>query len=256
MKIKFLGTCAYDFSPMLDNEYKDSFDMDARRASSVLVNGQYLIDAGPHVLDSLRIAEADLSNITDIFISHIHCDHFDATNIEKIAEGREAPLRVWIREDAKAPKIKNTEYIRITPYERYNVAKDISVTGVLANHDVNAAPQHLIIEINGKKLFYGCDGAWLPMQTYNFIKKADFDIMILDATMGDYLGDYRIGEHNCIPMLRVMLPSLRGQGIISDKTKVLFSHIAPSLHKPHTEIVKAAREMGADAAYDGMELTV
>ncbi len=256
LNIKFLGTCACDFSPKLENEYKDSFGIDERRSSSVLVNGKYLVDAGMHILDSLRIAEIDSSKITDIFVSHIHSDHFNANNIEKIAKNRKNPVRVWIREDAIVPEIKNVEYVRITPYEKYGADEGVYVTGVIANHDPDAAPQHLIIEINGKKLFYGCDGAWLLTKTYNFIKKADFDIMILDATIGDYFGDYRIGEHNSIPMLRVMLPSLRGEGVITDKTRVIFSHIAPSLHKPHTEIVKAANELGATVAFDGMEITL
>jgi len=256
LKIKFLGTCACDFSPMLESEYKDSFGLDERRASSVLVNGKYLIDAGMHVLDSMRIAGADVNDVTDVFISHIHSDHFDAENIQKIAKNRKIPLNVWIREDACVPEIENVEYKRMVPYEKYMVCDGVYITGVLANHDPTAAPQHIIVEIMGKKLFYGCDGAWLLTKTYYFIKGADFDIAIFDATMGDYNGDYRIGEHNSVPMLRVMLPSLRSEGMITDKTKVIFSHIAPSLHKPHAEIVKTARELGASVAYDGMELTV
>ena len=254
--IKFLGTCACDFSPKLESEYKDSFGLDERRASSVLVNGKHLIDAGMHVLDSLRIANDPIDNITDIFISHIHDDHFNAKNIEKIAKSGKTPIRIWVREDAIVPEIKNIVYVRMTPYVKYAVNEGVFVTGVIANHDPDATPQHLILEINGRRLFYGCDGAWLVTKTYNFIKGADFDIAIFDATMGDYNGDYRIGEHNSIPMLRVMLPSLRTEGAITDKTKVIFSHIAPSLHKPHAEIVKTAKELGASVAYDGMEISL
>ena len=254
--IKFLGTCACDFSPKLENEYKDNFGINERRASSVLLCGKYLIDAGMHILDSIRIAGVDVSMITDIFVSHTHSDHFDSENIEKIAKNSKKPLRVWIREDANVPKSDNVEYVRMTPYVRYEVEKDVFVTGAVANHDPDAAPQHFILEANEKKLFYGCDGAWLITRTYNFIKRADFDVAIFDATMGDYNGDYRIGEHNSIPMLRVMLPSLKGERAITDKTKVIFSHIAPSLHKTHTEIVKTAKELGASVAYDGMEISL
>ncbi|MBQ9744085.1 MAG: MBL fold metallo-hydrolase [Clostridia bacterium] len=256
LDIKFLGTCACDFSPRLENEYKDCFDLNERRSSAILINGQYLIDAGMHILDSLRIAEIDSDTVTDIFVTHTHSDHFDAFNIERLAKNRKIPLRVWIREDARVPEIKNAEYKRMTPYVKYEAADGVFITGVLANHDIESAPQHLIAEINGKKLFYGCDGAWFLTETFNYIKGAEYDITVLDATVGDYLGDYRMGEHNSIPMLRVMLPSLKTERIITDKTKVIFSHIAPSLHKPHADIVKAAEEMGAIAAYDGMELSI
>ncbi|MBQ8392897.1 MAG: MBL fold metallo-hydrolase [Clostridia bacterium] len=256
LNIKFLGTCACDFSQKLENEYKDCFGLNERRASAMLINGQYLIDAGMHILDSMRIAEIDLATVTDIFVTHTHSDHFDTFNVERLARNRKKTLRVWIREDASVPEIKNVEYKRMTPYVKYEVDDGVFITGVLANHDIEAAPQHLIAEINGKTLFYGCDGAWLLTRTFNFIKRAEYDIMVLDATVGDYLGDYRMGEHNSIPMLRVMLPSLKTEKIITDKTKVIFSHIAPSLHKPHAEIVRTAEQMGAIVAYDGMELSI
>ena len=89
----FLGTCACDFSPRLKDEFKDCFDKDARRASALLGNDAYLIDCGPHTLDSLRIAGKSMEPITDIFITHIHYDHFTAGNIAKIAEGKKKPLR-------------------------------------------------------------------------------------------------------------------------------------------------------------------
>ena len=66
--VEFLGTCACDFSPKLTGEFKDKFDPDARRASSVLVNGNILIDCGPHCCNSLDIIKKDYSEITDIFI--------------------------------------------------------------------------------------------------------------------------------------------------------------------------------------------
>ena len=256
MKIKFLGTCACDFTERLETEYRDKFDFNERRASAILINDRYLIDCGIHILDSFRISGCDISKVTDIFVTHMHSDHFDISNVEKMARGRKTPIRIWVREDASLPEIPNTELIKMTPYQKHGVDGDVTVTGVIANHDEDAWPQHLIMEAEGKRLFYGCDGAWLLTRTFNFIKGSDLDIMVLDATVGDYLGDYRIGEHNSVPMLRVMLPSFRSEGIITDKTKVIFSHIAPSLHKPHSEIERTAAEMGAVAAYDGMEMII
>ena len=57
-------------------------------------------------------------------------------------------------------------------------------------------------------------------------------------------------------MLRVMLPSLMTEKIITEKTSVIFSHIAPSLHKPHKEAMKTVEKMGAILAYDGMNLEI
>ena len=85
MKFFFLGTSACDFSQKLLTECKDRFDKDARRASCALIGGRYLIDCGLHVLDSLRIAQKDPAQITDVFITHFHSDHFQAENVKAIA---------------------------------------------------------------------------------------------------------------------------------------------------------------------------
>jgi hypothetical protein len=88
------------------------------------------------------------------------------------------------------------------------------------------------------------------------LERRRLDLAVLDCTMGDYDGDYRIGEHNSIKMLRVMLPSLKKVEIIDEHTKVYFSHLAPSLHKPHDETVEIMKEIGASVAYDGLEIEI
>lgn len=250
-KITFLGTCACDFSDKLNNEFKDCFDKNARRASAVMINDNFLIDSGLHVLDSLRIAKKDLGEISDIFISHLHSDHFNLDNIKKIAKCTKS-LRLWVREDAEIPQIENVQIVKMTPYTEYEVKSGVYVTGLLANHDPSSCPQHLIFKCGERKLFYGCDGAWLLTPTYNYLKKAELDVAIFDCTMGDYLGDYRVGEHNCISMLRILLPSLKNERIITNDTRVYFSHLAPSLHKPHDETEIIANGFGASVAYDGL----
>jgi rubrerythrin len=57
-ELLFLGTCARDFSPRLGGECRDCFDLDARRSSSALVDGRYLIDCGTHTLFIATVEEA------------------------------------------------------------------------------------------------------------------------------------------------------------------------------------------------------
>ncbi len=253
LSFTFLGTCAADFSLKLQAEYKDKFDLDARRASCALIGTRYMVDCGPHALDSLRIAGIDGAQITDIFFTHLHDDHFNAENVEKLAKGRKTPLRVWVREDAALPVMGNVEVLRMkdrTVYE-FNGGK---VTGLRANHAQETAPQFLLFEIAGKKILYATDGAWFLNTTYYYLKEAKLDLLAIDCTTGDYAGDFRAGEHNGIPMLRVLLPSLKTWGTIDGKTKVYFTHLAPSLHAPHVQTEKIAAEMGARVAYDGLKV--
>ncbi len=256
MKFQFLGTCAADFSPRLKDECADRFDMNARRSSCALLDGHILIDCGIHALDCLRIAGVSCDSVTDIVITHLHADHFIAKNVESIAAAKTEPLRLWVSEEAKLSEMTNVEIVRMPKLERLELEEGVFVTGLFANHAQNSAPQFLLFELGGKKILYATDGGWVINASYNFLKRSNLDLLVLDCTCGDYPGEYRIGEHNSIPMIRLMLPSFKTVGIISDKTEVYCTHIAPSLHKPHDEICAVVEEFGAKVAYDGLEIEI
>ena len=256
MEILFLGTCACDYSPLLQTTYKDTFDKNARRSSCALINGRYLIDCGQHCLDELRIAKIDLAQITDIFVTHFHSDHYNVECISQIAKASERKLRVWVRAGAKVIAISNVEWKLMQKGTQYTVDENIKVTGLLANHNESVYPQHILLEAEGKKVFYALDGAWFLHETYYALKNAKLDFLVLDCTCGDYEGDYRIGEHNSIPMIRLMLPSLKKWGTIAENTQVYVSHLAPSLHKTHEETVELLKDDGFFVAYDGLKVEV
>ena len=250
-EITFLGTCACDFSPRLRTDCKDRFDNDARRSSAIMIGDGILVDCGVHTLESLIIAGKDISRITDVFITHLHGDHFNADNLRAIASKKTEPLRVWGREGAMLEPMANVEVKQMKQFELYEAQNGVSVVGMPANHDPGVFPQHFVISVGGKKLFYGCDGGWLLNATYNALRGAKLDLMILDATVGDYEGDFRAAEHNSIPMIRLLLPSLRTIGAIDESTEIYLSHIAPSLHVSHAETVRIAEGFGAKVAFDG-----
>lgn len=254
MEVLFLGTCAYDYSPKLQEEYKDCFDLDARRSSSMLIDGQYLVDCGDHCLEELRLAKVDFSAITDIFVTHLHRDHFSRANLEILAQGRVVPLKLWVRADAKVTEVDGVEIKRMENKVSYFVKENFSVTGLQANHDPACCPQHFYFEYADKKMLYACDGAWFLTDTYNFLKNKKLDFCVLDATCGDTVGEYRIAEHNTLPMLRLMTPSLKTVGIIDEHTQIYLSHIAPSLHVPHNQLQESVKKDGFQVAYDGLKI--
>ena len=254
LEFVFLGTCAADFSPLLKTVYRDKFDFDARRASCAIINGRYLLDCGPHCPDSLRIAGFDTRNITDIIITHTHDDHFEQESISYIAKDHK--INLWVRGDASVPDMENVTVKRMKSYEKYEVSDGLSVTGLNANHDERFAPRHLLLELDGKKIFYGMDGGWLLNKTYAHLWKTRLDLCVLDCTCGDYLGDYRMGEHNSIPMIRLMLPSLYTVEAIDEHTLIYISHLAPSLHKSHAETVEICKKDGINVAYDGEKIEI
>ena len=259
MESVFIGTCACNYSKYehrFSEDLKDNFDNDARRASSLLIENRILLDCGPHASDALHIVGVGLEDITDIVITHLHPDHFISENIERIASAKSVPLYLWVSEDAELPEIKNVNVKRMKKFKTYNLSENIKITGLSANHDPQVAPQHLLIESNGKKLLYACDGAWMMTATFNYLSGSKLDAIVFDATVGDYEGDFRMAEHNSIPMIRLMIPSLKTKGIIADNTAIYLSHIAPSLHKSHEETVKIAEKDGFTVAFDGMKINI
>lgn len=253
-KLLFLGTCACDYSPKLKAEYKDCFDKDARRSSCALLNEKYLIDCGDHCLDSIRIANVDISKISDIFITHFHSDHFNLNAIKTIASGIRKPLNVWVRADAEVEPVENVEWHFMRVGEQYIVDADLKVTGYLANHDQSTHPQYLAFDVCDKKFLYALDGGWFINDTWNALMRSDLALLVIDCTSGNYEGDYRLGEHNSIPMIKLMLPSCKTVRLINENTKIYISHLAPSLHASHEETVKIMQKVGVNVAYDGLEI--
>lgn len=252
----FLGTSAADFSLLRSMNCQDRFDKNARRASCMMINDNILIDCGMHAMDSLRIAKKDIAKITDIFITHFHADHFNKGFVETIAEGKSAPLRLWCRQDAKIAPMNNVDVIRMEEGTYYHVEPEMNVKAVYANHEESAFPQHYVFDLNGKKVMYATDGAWVSNRAFPYLRKNNLDVLIIDATCGDYSNDRRLAEHNSIPMIRLMVPFLKTSEIIREDTAIYLTHIAPSLHKPHDETQELVKADGFIVAYDGLTFNV
>jgi ribonuclease Z len=54
----------------------NAFGAEGRAFSSFILNGRYLFDCGPTLLQQLRKAKIDSDDIDVILISHFHADHF------------------------------------------------------------------------------------------------------------------------------------------------------------------------------------
>lgn len=243
MKILFLGTGAAD---SMGKEISGKENHDLRRCASALIDGKILIDCGPFTLSALSEAGVNFSEITDLIITHEHGDHYDITSVKVLEENG---VRVWAQKGSeRIESFKKMEYLK-----EYSIG-GLKVTSLPANHE--ASPQHLFIEENGKTLFYGLDGAWFLGDTVRFLENKEIDLFVFDATCGDYEGDYRIGEHNSIPMIKLMVPSLKTLKAINDNTKLVLSYMATCLHKSAEETEKMAEDYGLIAAYDFMEMEI
>lgn len=224
MKIKFLGTGAADW------KLEKHKDMDGfRRNSSALIDSCLLIDPGPNVLDAIETFGIDQNEIKYIINTHRHSDHYNENTVASL---------------------DGAEFVDLCAGEVKQIGK-YTVEALAANHATVQAAVHFIISDGEKNLFYGLDGAWLLYDEVAAIKKCGIDLAVLDATIGNVVGDYRVFEHNSLEMILLMKASLEKY-----VKKFCISHMARTLHTSHAELVEYMKQYGVDVAYDGCEIEV
>lgn len=254
MELLFLGTGAADWEISNRNGF-------FRRNSAALLDGSLMLDCGEHIFDFVE-CEGDCGlyeRVSDVIITHDHSDHYCPESVRKLAESRK--IRVGC-DKAVANKIgehPNIEFVMFKPFEKYSMG-GFEITPVLANHDIVANGDnfsfHFIVENSeGKKLFYGLDGAWLLRPTWEEMKKHKFDIMVFDCTVGDF-ADWRLFEHNTIPMLRHMMKEVNEKSLVAEGGVLIASHLARTLHVSHEETAAILKELGMVTAYDGMKIVL
>ena len=255
MKIQFIGTGAADFSPLLETEYKHCLNDDARRSCSALVDGHVLIDCGPHTLESLSIQGIPLTDIDALLLTHLHMDHYQPDNIRTVAASKGELLMVYAHEAAYSQLKEelaeaNVEIVPLTYSKEKVLECGMKITALPANH--TCCPCHYYIEKDDKKFYYATDGAWIICEAFYHLKDSHLDMIVLDATVGDYEGDYRVAEHNSIPMIRLMLKSFDKFQVCDAHTKVVLTHIAPTLHLRHAITAENMAKENMQVAYDGL----
>ena len=253
-EILFLGTGAADW----DIDAKDSF---VRRFSASLLNGEFMIDCNPHVFHFAKSIgnEGLYDGVTDIVITHGHGDHFSKEAVERIADSRKIRVGCDGRIAALIGSHPNIEFNIFKPYVETRMGS-YTVIPVLANHDMvidgDACAFHFIITApDGKKIFYGLDGAWFLRPTWQEMLKHRYDLMVFDVTVGDK-DDWRLFEHNTIPMLRTMLKEIKSKELVAEGGKLVASHLARTLHLSHGEIEEILKKEDMITAYDGMRLDI
>ena len=249
----FLGTGALDWNLAMKNE---GF---FRRNSSCLIDKKLLIDPGAHIFSFIEDFNVpDLfDELTDIIVTHFHSDHINKESVLRLAENRSLRVGCDKRTMEHIGEHPNITYTLFKPYIEYNVG-DMIVTPLLANHDIvadgeNFAFNYYIETKDGKSIFYGLDSAWILRPTWEYLKKKKFDAFVFDCTVGDK-DDWRLFEHNTIPMIRKMVDEINAKELIKDGGKLIASHMARTLHKSHEDTAEILEKINMITAFDGMKV--
>lgn len=225
MKLQFLGTGAADWSP------KKPETGEHRWLSSALINDDLLIDPGPSVPDAIKRYNIDVKKIKYIIITHRHGDHFNEETLKMLCDS-------------------GAELVDFSAGDENKVGK-YQIKALSANHPTCVPTVHFLIDDGEKRMFYGLDGAWLLMPEVDAIKESRVDLAVLDATIGNRPGDYRIFEHNNLKMVIEMKETLSKY-----VDRFVISHMARTLHDPHDILSAQMEKEGILTAFDGMVLDI
>lgn len=258
MKFEFLGTGAADFKIETDHD-----DLGFRRFSSMLVDDTFLIDPGPHIFDYVEtFKKPDLfRNVKAVIVTHSHGDHLNAGTVARLAEiapecvfaGGAASMNILNAAGVSVP------FTALQPFTEYTFA-GYTVTPLPANHDTGipgeTAFHYSIVTPEGKKFFYGADGAWFLAPTFNYMCVQNYDAMVLELTLGETAYDYRMFTHNSLSMLRVMLPILRAPrgkhyGTTKPGCKIYTTHMCKMVHTDQETLAATLAPLNVTPAYDG-----
>ena len=224
MKITFLGTGAADWTFERHSKLEGF-----RRNSSLLIDDCLLIDPGPDVPNALQVFGKNAADVRYIINTHRHSDHYSESTIGHLSGARFYPMAAG---------------------DEVNIGK-YTVSALAANHSTCTDAVHFLISDGERTLFYGLDSAWLMYGEVAAIKERGVDLAILDATVGDVPGDYRIFEHNNLNMVAEIKLSLEKY-----VKRFFISHMARTLHTSHGELVERMKPLGIEVAFDGCETEI
>lgn len=253
MKLMFLGTGAADWD-------RPDASGAIRRFSSALLEDRLLIDIPATALELLP----EDAEVADVILTHGHGDHFNLEALQKLAFMRQEkgllPLTVHVHA-GWADRIHG-EHILVKPLTAFEPvqAAGFEILPLPSNH-IPTFPgeqtMHYRITNGEKTLVYATDGAWLPYPTvYALREREAFDALVIDTTIGEHQeGDYRVFEHNSLPMVRIMVDTFRKGGQLKETGTVYLTHMARTLHPPR-DVLEAGLEAPYIAAYDGMVVEI
>lgn len=259
MQIEFLGTGAADW----DLESRKGRE-DYRRYASALINGDLLIDPGPHVPDYLEKKRPNglFDRLETVLITHSHPDHFCTETIRMLCSGGRRSVYAEETLIAKArravPDALSEVFHVLIPGKTVRIGR-YRVTPVRSNHCAGQGEcsfNYLIEEDDGKALFYGLDSAWLTNEAWCAFHRKRLSAMVFDCTIGFCEKDWRAFSHSGVEMIGLMKQSLLNCGCCDGNTLFLLSHFSRTLVPEHSELEQRLAGTGLIAAYDGMTVDI
>lgn len=278
MKIKYLGTAAYEGFPGLFCECEackraeELGGKNMRTRASMLINEDTLVDFSQDLYLHKLKYKLNLAEIKYYLITHSHSDHFNPSDLMARADGcythlseekKGSIIKLYGNHEVKKcldfaidvefkGKQKFVEYTLVEPFKTYEVDK-LKVTPLLAQHQVDEQSLIYLIEQEGKTLLYGNDTGTFPEETFDYLKGVKLDIVSLDCTNGArYPGGVgHMGLETNVQTKKRLI----SQGSAKETTRFISTHFSHNCGMLHEALEKEGKPFGFEIAYDGLEIT-
>ena len=269
MKIKLLGTAAYEGIPALFCECEVCRKSRAlggrslRTRTQALIDDRLLLDFPPDTVAHALTYGIDMSKVKNCLITHSHSDHLYPSDMNMLAWGYSHPkedycLSVYATEEAGeqvAEIAKNTSkmaFYAIKAFDKWHI-DGYDVTALPAVH--SAGPVIYQIEDGKHTLLYAQDTHYLHDDIWRCFaeEKPHFDLVILDCTNAmtplTYVGHMSFAENIAVKKRMCEM------GVADDKTVFVSNHFSHNgAFAVYEDFKDIAAKEGFLTSYDGMEI--
>ncbi|MBR4960058.1 MAG: MBL fold metallo-hydrolase [Clostridia bacterium] len=282
MKITVLGTAAATSFPLafckcrVCEAARRNGGKDFRKRSSVVINGDLLIDLGPDSVTACFQYGVDISGIRYLLQTHAHADHFDAgifaTRHRDYAaadsvhldvfcsEGTFRNMDKWVRSQEPSYDLYDEQIRRAMHFDYHPVSKnktitfgDYTVHAIDSLHDPGEEALVYVVSHKSTHILYGTDLLQFDDEAWEILGKYRLSAVFLDQTYGK---GCNAGGHTDAGMAAQYVSRMRKMGVIDGNTQVFATHLSHEGNDIHHVMEEAAQKHGYHIAYDGMTVEV
>lgn len=168
-----------------------------RTRSQALINDDLLIDIPADTYAHVIYQGLDLSKVTDLLITHTHCDHYVPTELENrrltfaylpdessvLTVHGMSPAKDGLSTFINRPDVFRISYSEIIPFKEYTIS-NYRVIAYPADHDKSSGCVIYSISDGKKNILYANDTGYFPEETWEYMidNRMLFDYVSLDCT--------------------------------------------------------------------------
>ena len=273
MKIVYLGTGASEGVPALfcTCDFCNSVRLQkepSRSRAQIIIDEELSIDFPPDAFYHSAIFGARMDKIKYLFVTHSHMDHFYAHDfiLRGYKYAREiAPLTIFANEEVQEVFNECTRremrqdvrsLIRFQTLKAFEPVRFGSFRAVpLKAKHTSENPFVYLFEKDGKRILHLTDTGYLPEEDFAYLEKEKkrIDLITFDCTfLYDEVSES--ARHMGLRENSRIFERLKNARLVDENTKKVITHFSHNSAPTKEKLLKAEKEFGVIAAYDGMQI--